>query len=153
MNFDQIKWCLKQKKGIKLVEPNDAISEIYIKESLNDFEMIDKVNQKWRTVTAYYSCYNSVYAILMKIGIKCEIHDCTIGLMEVIGFGAEEIKFLNKLKTERVDVQYYLKPASLSIDKNEILLFLHKCKILLKELNDDKINEIRKKITKIHMSE
>ena len=86
MNSNQIKWCLKQNKGIKLVEPNESISENYLKESSSDFDMIEKANIKWKIVTAYYSCYNSVYAILVKIGIKCEIHDCTIALMEPLGF-------------------------------------------------------------------
>ncbi len=146
MNFDQIKWCLKQNRGIKLVEPNEPISESYIKESWNDFDMIEKVNQKWKTVTAYYSCYNSVYSILIKIGIKCEIHDCTIALMDLLGFDKADIKFLDSLKKERVDVQYYLEPSSLSIDKNNVLEFLNKCKEITKEMNDDKINEIRSKL-------
>jgi uncharacterized protein (UPF0332 family) len=141
---------LKQNKGIKLVELNESISENYLKESLSDFDMIEKVNPKWKTVTAYYSCYNSVYAILMKIGIKCEIHDCTIALMEMLGFDEKEIKFLDSLKKERVDVQYYLKASSLSIDKNKILEFLNKCKEIIKDMNDDKINKIRTKIKELN---
>ena len=143
MRYDQIKWCLKQTKGIRLSEPNESISEDYIKESMSDFDMIEKVNAKWKTVTAYYSCYNSVYAILVKIGIKCEIHDCTIALMEMLGFNNEEIKFLDSLKKERVEVQYYLRSSSLSIDKNKVLEFLNKCKEIIRDMNDDKINAIR----------
>ena len=127
MNYKQIKWCMMQNKGIKLVESNESISENYIKESLSDFDMIEKSNPKWKAVTAYYSCYNSIYAILMKIGIKCEIHDCTIGLMDTVGFDDEEIKFIESLKKERIDVQYYLKSSSLSIDENKVLEFLNKC--------------------------
>src|SRR3989344_5686285 len=128
MRYDQIKWCLKQTKGIRLSEPNESISEDYIKESMSDFDMIEKVNAKWKTVTAYYSCYNSVYAILVKIGIKCEIHDCTLALMGLLGFDTEEIKFLDSLKKERIDVQYYLKSSNLSIVKNKVLEFLNRCK-------------------------
>ena len=146
MNFKKIKWCLKQNKGIKLIEPNESISENYIKESWDDFNMIEKVNQKWKTVTAYYSCYNAVYAILVKIGIKCEVHDCTIALMSLLGFDTEEIKFLDSLKKERIDVQYYLKSSNLSIVKNKVLEFLNRCKEIIKGLNDDKINEIRAKL-------
>ena len=146
MNFKKIKWCLKQNKGIKLIEPNESISENYIKESWDDFNMIEKVNQKWKTVTAYYSCYNAVYAILVKIGIKCEVHDCTIALMGLLGFDTEEIKFLDSLKKERIDVQYYLKSSNLSIVKNKVLEFLNRCKEIIKGLNDDKINEIRAKL-------
>jgi len=146
MISNQINWCLKQAKGIKLVEPNESISENYLKESLSDFDMVEKVNPKWKTVTAYYSCYNSVYAILMKVGIKCEIHDCTIALMGLLGFDENEIKFLDSLKKERVDVQYYLRASSLAIDKNKILEFLNKCKEIIRNMNDDEINKIRAKI-------
>jgi len=143
MRFEKIKWCLNKKKGIRLVEPNDSISNEYLKEAFSDFEMVEKSNLKWKTVTAYYSCYNAVYSILMKIGIKSEIHDCTIALMEVIGFEEEEISFLNFLKKERVGVQYYLNDSSLEIDKEKVLGFLNKCKEILIDLNDNKINEIR----------
>ncbi len=149
MNFDQIKWCLMQNKGIRLVEPNELISEDYRKESLTDFDMIEKVNLKWKTITAYYSCYNAVYSILVKIGIKCEIHDCTIALMGLLGFKKKEIEFLDSLKKERVDVQYYLKSSSLSITKNQVLQFLDRCREIIKEMNDDEINEIRIKIKKL----
>ena len=91
----------------------------------------------------------SVYAILVKIGVKCEIHDCTISLMELLGFDKKEIKFLDSLKKERVDVQYYLKPSSLFIVKSQVLEFLNRCKEIIKEMNDDKINEIRSKIKEL----
>jgi len=118
--------------------------------------MIEKVNPKWKTVTAYYACYNSVYAVMMKIGIKCEIHDCTIAAMELLGFNKKEAIFLELLKKERVDVQYYLKTSSLAINKDEVLVFLNKCKEIIKNTNDDKINKIRKelqeKLNYIHKS-
>ncbi len=149
MKFNKIRWCLKQSKGIKLTEPNDSISENHIRESWSDFDMIEKVNKKWKTVTSYYSCYNSVYAILVKIGIKCEIHDCTIALMDLIGFDKENIKFLDSLKRERVDIQYYLLPSSLDIDKSKVLEFLNRCKEIIKDMNDLKIEKIRKEIKEV----
>ena len=149
MKLDKIKWCLKQNKGIRLVEPNNAISQDYLKESQSDFDMIEKSNPKWKAVTAYYSSYNAVYAILMKVGIKCEIHDCTIALMEMLGFSKEEIIFLDSLKKERVDVQYYLKSSTLIIKREKVIQFLSRCKEIIKEMNDNNINEIRKKVKQL----
>lgn len=146
MSSKQIQWCLHQTKGIKLIAPNDGISENYLKEAVSDFETSENVNQKWKIVTCYYACYNAVYSILMRIGIKCEIHDCTIALMNILGFTAEEIQFLIGLKNERINTQYYLKPSYLNIERKQILTFINKCKTLLKEINDDKINNIRNKI-------
>lgn len=143
MKTDMIRWCKKQSKGIRVVEPSDSISDHYLQESRNDFDMISRSNDKWRIVTSYYACYNALYAILVKIGIKCEIHDCTIAIMRIIGFGASEIKFIEKLKKERVNVQYYLRPAQLHVDSGDVNRFLDICRLIMTKLNDDKINAIR----------
>lgn len=142
----KINWCLKQSKGIKLVDVNDSISENYIKESNSDFNMIKKSNPKWRVVTSYYSCYNALYAVLVKCGIKCEIHDCSIALMGLLGFNKDDIQFMNLLKEDRINVQYYLRSPSTGIYEKRIIAFLNSCKIIIKGLDDDKINLIRKKI-------
>jgi len=144
MKYNKIDWCQKQNKGIKLIQPNNAISDNYFKESLSDFSMIEKVNPKWKAVTSYYSCYNALYAILARIGIKCEIHDCTIALMLLLGFEKGDLSFLTSLKDERVNLQYYLKSSSFYINKNTVFEFLNKCKQINKDMNDYKINEIRK---------
>ncbi len=54
--------------------------------------------------------YFSVYAILIKVGIKCEIHACTIELMKRTlnkYFSNEEINFMKKSLSARIDAQYY----------------------------------------------
>jgi len=147
--MEKIKWCFKQKAGIKIIEPNERISEEYLKESSEDFEMITKSNPKWRVISSYYSCYNALYSILMKCGLKCEIHDCSLELMRFFDFTENEIDFLNNLKEERINVQYYLKNPGLNIKINSILEFTHKCKNILISLNDNKINEIRKKLKEV----
>ena len=38
----------------------------------------------WLATTKYYAEYFAVYSVLMKIGIKCEIHDCTIALVKFL---------------------------------------------------------------------
>ena len=149
MISERVGWCLKQLKGIRLINSSELISESYLKEAESDFNMAEKANKKWRTIAAYYACYNSVYAILMKIGIKCEIHECTISLMELLGFNKKEIEFLENLKKERVDVQYYLKPSSISVRNSEILEFMNKSKLIARNINDSKINEIRAKLRNI----
>ena len=34
----------------------------------------------------YYVCYNALYSLLVKCGIKCEIHDCNFKLMFLFDF-------------------------------------------------------------------
>ena len=119
--MDKITWCCLQKDGINLVEPNENLAKRYLESSELDFnEMKNSHSLKWKDITAYYSCYNSFYAILQKIGIKCEIHDCTIELLRFLIHEFEgkmllsDFEFLKELKKTRIDVQYYLKePASI----------------------------------------
>jgi len=146
MSCDKIEWCLQRNKGIKLIEPNGNLSKSYINEALSDLETIEKVNEKWKIITSYYSCYNALYSILMKIGIKCEIHDCTIALMELLGFDPLEINFMHSLKEKRINVQYYLKSSDLFVDKKKVFDFVITCKKILNLLNDKKINRIRSKL-------
>lgn len=139
----KIIWCCNQKKGINLIEPNDNLSREYINEAEKTLDDISRNKGKWKIITAYYACYNALYSVLMKTGIKCEIHDCSIELMkEINGFNKEDYDFLIGLKEDRVQVQYYLKDRELK-DDSKIKLFILKCKTLLEDADAE---DIRTKI-------
>lgn len=94
-----IRWCLRKAKGIRLVEPSELICKDYIRRSESDIKAIFNNEGHWKIVAAYYACYDVLYAFLMKLGIKSEIHECTIALMELLKFGVDDINFIRK--TER----------------------------------------------------
>ena len=124
----KIKWCCKKKEGIRLIEPNENLSEKYMEESNLTLEALGKIDNKWNLIMGYYACYNALYSILMKAGIKSEIHDCSIALMNAIPhFSKEDIKFLEELKEDRIGVQYYLKSKTLE-DKEKVKDFILTCK-------------------------
>src|SRR3989344_4457360 len=79
LKMNKIKWCAEKKEGLSLVEPNSDIADAYIKKAEEALESM-RVNiiKDWKISTAYYTIYFSLYAILMKTGVKCEIHSCTI---------------------------------------------------------------------------
>ena len=83
--MSKINWCKKQKKGIKLIEPNDNLSEEYYQnaeESIKVLRSIEEVKSNmWLATTKYYNEYFAVYSVLMRIGIKCEINDCTTSII------------------------------------------------------------------------
>jgi len=143
--MDNLEWCSKQSKGIKLVEPNLDVAKSYLADAKRDFGLIDVNEPKWNIIKEYYVCYNSLYSLLVKCGIKCEIHDCTIRLMDLFGFENNFREKLIDLKKERIDVKYYLgnsKKDYISFAR-EVLEF---CEIKFLELNDLKIKEIRNKL-------
>lgn len=150
--MDKICWCAGKKEGLSLIEPNSNLSEAYVRKSEDALESM-RINtiRDWKVSTAYYTIYFSLYAILMKIGVKCEIHSCTIEfakrfLMDF--FSGEELGFIGDSLKARIDSQYYVDRA---IPDEQYLMmikmapeYLVKCKSVLVKLNEKKIIAIRK---------
>jgi len=146
--MDKVSWCLKQNKGIELVEPNDNLSDQYFNEAENTLQLLEGRDNKWEVIMAYYASYHALYGLLIKMGIKCEIHDCTLALMKIIDdFNNNDYLFLIKLKEQRIKAQYYLKEERLK-NLSEVKTFIFKCKGLSDELDVEemrnKINEYKK---------
>ncbi len=151
-----INWCCKQSKGLRLIEPNENMSQGYFKlaeSSIGTMNRERNKNNVFSISAGYYSMYYSLYSILISIGIKCEIHQCTIKFMEKFlndFYSEEDINNIYSAFKLRNTVQYYVNNV---IDENEIddLIvntpkFLAKSREILSLLNEDKVKKIRKKI-------
>jgi len=146
-----LNWCKNQKKGIKIVEPNDNLSKEYLdsaEETLRVLKEIKGKSKMWVATTKYYFEYFLIYSLLIKIGIKCEIHDCTIETVKILEKNNCLEKGISKKleydKQLRIDNQYYLKNREVKIDYEELLrLFLY-IKNKIKKLTIKEINETRK---------
>ncbi|NOQ38385.1 hypothetical protein GQ472_05860 [archaeon] len=145
---DKIRWCLKQKRGISLIDAKPHLSDSYIKEADETLDNVLVTKGKWKVITAYYACYNALYSILMKCGIKSEIHDCTIELMSLFDFDASDIEYFGKLKQDRINVQYYLKEIQLE-DTDDVKRFIVKCKQILNRLGSSEIENVRESLKQI----
>ena len=137
-----ISWCKRQKRGIELIERNANLSVKYLQEAGHTLDAMQKLDGTWKVITAYYACYNALYALLMHCGVKSEIHDCSLAIMPVIGFSEDEIDFLQKLKIDRIDVQYYLKEKELK-HPEEVSAFVFRCKVMLKSID---VETVRKRV-------
>ena len=154
-----INWCLKQKKGLELVNPSENISESYFKLAENSIGTMNREKDKNKVFSisaGYYSMYYALYGILMKIGIKCEIHQCTIKFMEKFLSDLYSKEDMNKIYSAfklRNTAQYYVEKVIDEKDFNELLEnapnFLLKSQEILSSLNEDKIKELRKVLNKI----
>lgn len=159
---NHVLWCLKQKRGIKLEEPNDNLCKAYIQKAKSALNMlnfaIEKHEADWIATTAYYSRYFALYALLQKCGIKSEIHDCTISAMQLL-FVEENIideYFYNELclaKELRIDVQYYvtkeLDKEKLKTDSETARNFVLKMEEVIESLTEEQVNLVRDKLQKI----
>lgn len=151
--MDKIKWCTGKKEGLSLIESNSNLAEAYIKKAEEALEST-RVNiiKDWKISTAYYTIYFSLYALLVKIGIKCEIHSCTIEFARQFlkeYFDEEEFDFAEDSLKARIDSQYYVDRTVPDSQYNKMIKlapeFLVKCKSILVKLNEKKMDEIRKK--------
>lgn len=153
----KISWCKKQERGIKLQEPNDNLSQEYYKNAEESIKVLksikDTKSNMWLATTKYYIEYFAVYSVLMKIGIKCEIHDCTITLLnfledkEVIEKGISTR--LGRDKELRIDNQYYLKDRDVDVDLEKLSEFMLSIRKTLEGLGSDKVGELRKELREV----
>lgn len=105
---------------------------------------------------SYYAMYNLLLALLFRAGIKCENHGGSILLLKLL-FGEKDLyKLISDAKKERIDKQYYVTTEKDEITKeiaDELLTnaeeFVLKMKLLIKNLNNDQIEELRKKFETI----
>ncbi|MBU0461510.1 MAG: HEPN domain-containing protein [Nanoarchaeota archaeon] len=108
---DKLEWCFKRERGISLIEPNENLMRAYLKKAQNALKVTTNVpDLEWKVVAAYYSIYYSVYALLMKIGIKSEIHSCTVELCRRVlknHLSEDDIELFEEAKRIRRDAQYY----------------------------------------------
>lgn len=146
--MDQLEWCRKQKSGITIVEPNQNMAEDYFIKADNSLSMAStsKTND-WKAIGLYYACYNSIYALLQKAGIKCEIHECSIALMNFFEFSESEINFIKELKGNRKNAQYYVDREFKVEDFNKVKDFILRCRERFHKADFRKIkNEIIKAV-------
>ncbi len=154
--MNKILWCSKKKGGLSLIEPNSDLAHAYIKKAEESLEsMRINVVKDWKISTAYYTLYFSLYSILTKIGVKCEIHSCTIEFAKRFlkdYFNKEELDFTEDSLKARIDSQYYVDRTVPDEQYNKMIAkapeFLIKCKSILIKLNEKKINQIRSEFQK-----
>lgn len=152
-----IKWCLKQKNGLEIIEPNSNMSDSYIKmaeESINVLAGVES-SKIWTATTAYYIFYYSLYSVMLRIGIKCEIHSCSLEFMKSYlqeFYNKKDMKMIEKAFGARINLQYY---ADRPVDNSVILEakkyckeFFVKTKDILARITEEQISQIRENLGK-----
>ncbi len=152
----KIKWCLNVKNGLELVEPSENMSRIYILKAEDALKAASvlKENRDWEISSSYYAMYFALYSVLMRIGVKCENHSCTIEFMDKFlldYFAAGDVIDMRDAMKLRIDAQYYAN-REIDIEKYQKMVagaprFLTKCKEALYAITEDNITEIREKLT------
>jgi len=155
----ELKACLNQSKGIKFSKFNNQIIKGYMKmaeDSLGTMQREKDKNLIFAVSACYYSMYYSLYSILQKIGIKCEIHSCSIKFMELYlkkFYSKEDCNLIQIAFSCRNNLQYYV---DRNVNKSDLKLiffgarmFVSKSKIILSKINKEFIGEIIKELEKL----
>ncbi|MAE12940.1 hypothetical protein CMO92_00100 [Candidatus Woesearchaeota archaeon] len=133
-----------------MIEINENLANEYVRtaeETLEVLKTIEGKSKVWLATTKYYCEYFSIYALLMKLGIKCEIHECTIEVskfLEKEGLIPEGYStILEEDKQLRIDNQYYLKNRDVPIDYDALVDYVLKIKEVIQKLTEENTESIR----------
>ena len=152
-----IEWCLKKKNGLELIEENKTMADSYMKMADESIKVLQNIQESklWIATTAYYIFYYALYALMMRLGVKCEIHACSLEFMkQYLGtiYDEKDNEMINKAFSARIDLQYY---TDRPIDDNMIeevkkycKKFFIKTKDRLAVITDKQVLEIREAIRK-----
>jgi uncharacterized protein (UPF0332 family) len=154
-NERRLQWCLKQSKGIRVVKPSENLVKAYLQKSRNASKSMEVNAQaglvEWAVSASYYAEYFAVYSLLSKIGVKCEIHDCTIAVFEYLfsdSMPTESIKELRDSKENRVEAQYYTQEMNVDLEKmiKKTKQFMLEIEKMVDSLNSGNISKLQRKL-------
>jgi len=152
---------IRKEGKLKLVEPSEEMKSSYL-EKADNYTKASKILFQNKLLEnsvseAYYCMYNSLLALLFKIGIKSENHSASIILLKRL-FGRDDLfDIISFAKKERIDKQYYIKfqqKFELTEDTSKDMIlkaedFLVKIKLFIDNLNNEDIKSIRESFQSI----
>ncbi len=152
---------LKTEKGHKNYGSQSKPSKEYLKKaksSLNTMNAALQINETdWILTTAYYARYFALYALLMKLGIKSEIHDCSIAIARLLARNGilrrNLVAGISKAKETRIDVQYYvtkeLEQEKIRGDVKSARKFVLELEKTIESITTSQIKSVRNQLRRI----
>jgi len=149
---------MKQRKGIRIIEPNPNLTEQYLRKAISALNTMNAALQiretDWILATAYYARYFALYALLMKLGIKSEIHDCSIAIARLLAknkiLTQNLVTDIAQAKQTKIDTQYYITKeiTQREIRKNveSTRKFVLEIQKSIENITIEQINSIRSKL-------
>lgn len=101
---------------------------------------------------SYYAMYNSLTALLFKVGIKCENHAGSILIFKKLFRRNELFEIISFAKEERIDKQYYVDFTLTKESAQDLLTkaekFLVQIKLMIQNLRNEEIIKMREAFSK-----
>lgn len=149
----EIDWCKKTRNGLQLIEPNKNMSDSYIMMAKESLDLIKNVSASkiWKASISYYAMYYSLYSVMMKIGVKCEIHACSLEFMKKMLktlYSPKEIELIDLAFSLRNKLQYYpgqlIKDSQIEKISQDAINFFVRSNEIISFIKESEIKEIRK---------
>ncbi len=152
---------LIRQERLKLVEPSEEVKKSYLEKSGNSLKsaklLINNNLYENSVSMSYYAMYNSLTALLYKIGIKCENHTGSIILLKTLLKKEDLYKPIFVAKKERIDKQYYVTGKDdyeVNKESTQEMIkiaedFIIEIKLLIKNIDNNKIKEYRKEFAEM----
>lgn len=123
-------------------------------ESINAIKGVEG-SKIWTATMTYYIFYYSLYSLMLRIGIKCEIHSCSLEFMKrylTMFYDKKDIEMIEKAFSARIDLQYYAdRPVDSEVieeTKRHSSSFFIKTKDALSKITEKNIQAIRESLKK-----
>ena len=155
-----VEWCLKNKNGIKIIEPNINMSNSYFNMAEDSIKVLNNIKDSkiWIATTSYYIFYYSLYSLMLRIGVKCEIHSCSLEFMKQYlneFYNQKDMEMINEAFGNRSDLQYYADRPVDDTSISEVKLyskdFFVKTKLILSRIKEYEIDIIREKLKNLNV--
>lgn len=144
---------LREEGKLGLVEPSEEICNSYLGKTDNCLKSAKVLFQndlyENSISMSYYTMYNSLTALLFRVGIKCENHTGSILLFKKLFRRIDLSNIISFAKDERIDKQYYVTSVLTKESAQDMLRkaeeFSVQVKLIIRKLGTEEIKSIREK--------
>lgn len=149
----EIEACFK--KWARIIDPNDNLSYAYLQKARHDLVVLRSISSEdteWKATVAYYARYHVLTALLLRVGVECKNHNCSLMIAESLFsnvISSDLLKEVKEAKRQRIDLQYYTDRV---IEKEEFEQniknvdgFVGKLQQIIESLIREDIDRIRKR--------
>lgn len=140
----------------RVIESNDDLASAYLQKARHDLVVLRSIpseDREWKAAAAYYARYHVLTALLLRVGVECKDHNCSLKITESLFSGvihSDLFREIKEAKRQRIDLQYYT-DRNVEKDKFEQNIekvddFVGKLQQVVESMTREDIEHIRKKV-------
>lgn len=150
-----IGWCIRQRRGIRLVQPDAWMADAYMRMSEESLALIGKVasSRLWSATITYYAYHYALYALMLRLGVRSGMHACSIEFMRkhlIPPYTGKDMEMVERAFSARMDLQYYIErpvdDALLRLTQERCGGFCARTKSIISRIRGSEIERVRSRL-------